>query len=88
MLVAGRRWGKTVLAVEEMLGFLVRNGDGWNVAYLAPTYGQARDICWVARQFPALSKAVVKQLVSERAQYAGSNTGYQDYFMRNPYGTG
>lgn len=31
-----------------MLGFLVRNGDGWNVAYLAPTYQQARDICWVA----------------------------------------
>lgn len=46
--MAGRRFGKTVLAVEEMLGFLVRAGDGWNVAYLAPTYGQARDICWLA----------------------------------------
>lgn len=48
VLVAGRRFGKTVLAVEEMLGFLVRKGDGWNVAYLAPTFGQARDICWLA----------------------------------------
>lgn len=48
VLVAGRRWGKTVLAVEEMLGFAVRAGDGWNVAYIAPTYGQARDIAWLA----------------------------------------
>ena len=41
---------------------------------------------WVARQFPALNKEVVRQLVTERAQFAGSNLGYQDYFMRNPLG--
>ena len=46
--MAGRRFGKTELSVEEMTGFAVRPGDGWNIAYLAPTYQQARDICWLA----------------------------------------
>lgn len=46
--MAGRRFGKTQLSVEEMLGFAVRPGDGWNVAYVAPTFQQARDICWLA----------------------------------------
>lgn len=48
VLVAGRRFGKTQLAVEEMLGFAVRPGDGWSVAYIAPTFSMARDIAWLA----------------------------------------
>ena len=42
---AGRRFGKTVLAVEELVYGAVNN-DGGNVAYVAPTYGQAREISW------------------------------------------
>lgn len=41
---AGRRFGKTVLSVEEIKGFaLFREA---RIAYIAPTYGQARDIAW------------------------------------------
>ena len=42
---AGRRWGKTELAVEEMKGFAVAHEDG-NVGYIASTFAQARDIAW------------------------------------------
>lgn len=42
---AGRRFGKTILAVEEMLGCAVSQ-DGRRIAYVAPTFQQARDIAW------------------------------------------
>lgn len=45
VLACGRRFGKTTLAVWEMLGFALAH-PGRNVAYLAPTYQQARDIAW------------------------------------------
>lgn len=41
----GRRFGKTLLSVWEMFGFAISKQNG-KVAYLAPTYGQARDIAW------------------------------------------
>jgi hypothetical protein len=40
----GRRWGKTTLAVEEMKGRCLARPS--KVAYIAPTYQQARDIAW------------------------------------------
>lgn len=42
----GRRTGKTVLAVLEMVAKAVAK-DGRRVAYLAPTFIQARDIAWL-----------------------------------------
>lgn len=42
---AGRRFGKTILAVEEMLGVAVSKPDR-RIAYIAPTFQQARDIAW------------------------------------------
>lgn len=45
VLNAGRRFGKTVLAVEEMMGVAFAENDR-RVAYIAPTFQQARDICW------------------------------------------
>ena len=45
VLNCGRRFGKTVLAVEEMLGVAVAKG-GRRVAYYAPTRDDARDITW------------------------------------------
>lgn len=42
---AGRRFGKTILAVEEMIGCAVTQNDR-RVAYIAPTFQQARDIAW------------------------------------------
>lgn len=42
---AGRRFGKTVIAIEELL-FAATTKDNANVAYVAPTYIQAREISW------------------------------------------
>ena len=50
---AGRRWGKTILSVEEMLGVAIGKEDA-RVAYIAPTYQQARDIAWEALKKRAL----------------------------------
>ncbi len=40
----GRRFGKTILASEEIKGKAI--SDEVRIAYIAPTYGQARDIIW------------------------------------------
>ena len=40
----GRRWGKTTLAVEEIKGKALYNEN--KIAYIAPTFQQARDIAW------------------------------------------
>jgi len=42
---AGRRFGKTILSVEEMIGVAVAKPEQ-RVAYIAPTFQQARDIAW------------------------------------------
>lgn len=42
---AGRRFGKTILAVEEMIGVAVSSNEK-RIAYIAPTFQQARDIAW------------------------------------------
>jgi hypothetical protein len=44
VLNCGRRFGKTTLAVEEIKGKMVYVPR--RVAYIAPTYQQARDIAW------------------------------------------
>jgi len=44
VLNCGRRWGKTTLAIEEMKGRAIYKTS--RVAYIAPTYQQARDIAW------------------------------------------
>jgi PBSX family phage terminase large subunit len=41
----GRRFGKTLLSVYEMVA-LASGKDKASVAYIAPTYQQARDIAW------------------------------------------
>lgn len=46
ILCCGRRWGKTTLAIDQMKGRAsIANS---RVAYIAPTYQQARDIAWEA----------------------------------------
>lgn len=42
---AGRRFGKSILAAEEMIGVAVSKND-MRIAYIAPTFQQARDIVW------------------------------------------
>ena len=44
ILCCGRRWGKTTLAIDQMKGrACIANS---RIAYVAPTYQQARDIAW------------------------------------------
>jgi PBSX family phage terminase large subunit len=45
VLNCGRRFGKTVLAVEEMVGVAIAQKDR-RVAYFAPTRDDAREITW------------------------------------------
>src|SRR3990167_2745653 len=44
VICCGRRFGKTTLAVEEIKGKAVSKPN--RIAYIAPTYRQARDIAW------------------------------------------
>lgn len=45
VVCCGRRFGKTTLAVLEMVAKAVY-GDNRTICYIAPTYQQARDIAW------------------------------------------
>ncbi len=45
VILCGRRFGKTTLAVLEMIGKAVFKSNR-NIAYIAPTFQQARDIAW------------------------------------------
>ena len=44
VLCCGRRWGKTTLAIDQMKGRAAIPNS--RIAYVAPTYQQARDIAW------------------------------------------
>lgn len=44
VLCCGRRWGKTTLAIDQMKGRAAIANS--RIAYIAPTYQQARDIAW------------------------------------------
>jgi PBSX family phage terminase large subunit len=57
VLCCGRRWGKTTLAVEEMKCAYATPS---RVAYIAPTYQQARDIAWEAlrKEFLGITSSV------------------------------
>ena len=46
ILCCGRRWGKTTLAIDEIKARASLPHS--RVAYIAPTYQQARDIAWEA----------------------------------------
>lgn len=46
VVCCGRRFGKTFLAVLEMVAKAVAKTDA-RIAYIAPTYQQARDIAWM-----------------------------------------
>lgn len=46
VLNCGRRFGKTTEAIEEIKGYILSSQEGDKIAYIAPTYQQARDIAW------------------------------------------
>jgi PBSX family phage terminase large subunit len=66
----GRRFGKTVLAIQEMIGAATHLKDA-NVAYIAPTYQQARDICW--NQLKSLTTGIAKKVNESRLEIVVAN---------------
>ena len=61
----GRRFGKTTLAIEEMLGKALSRA-GTKIAYIAPTYQQARDIAW--EQLKSRSQPIVVNINESRLE--------------------
>lgn len=45
VVCSGRRWGKTTMAIDTIIGCAVYKEDA-RIAYIAPTFQQARDIAW------------------------------------------
>jgi PBSX family phage terminase large subunit len=60
----GRRWGKTTLAVEEIKGKALSKSS--RIAYIAPTYAQARDIAW--QMLVKELKPIIKKLNETRLE--------------------
>lgn len=58
----GRRFGKTILSVYEMVA-LASGKENGSVAYIAPTYQQARDIAW--NQLKAICRPVISGQANE-----------------------
>lgn len=70
VLNAGRGWGKTHFAVENLLWRAV-NGEG-KVAYIAPTFQQARDIAW--KRLVDRCKDITEKVNESRLELTVKNT--------------
>lgn len=66
----GRRFGKTILAVLEMIA-LASGKEKGSVAYIAPTYQQARDIAW--NQLKEFAQPVIKSVNESRLELVIAN---------------
>ena len=67
----GRRFGKTTLAVLEMIAKAVY-GDNRQICYIAPTYQQARDIAW--QELKRLSLPAVNKVNESRLEVTLNTT--------------
>lgn len=65
VLCSGRRWGKTTLAILEMVAKAVFNNDA-RVCYIAPTYQQARDIAW--NELKKICRPIAKNINEARLE--------------------
>ena len=69
VLCCGRRWGKTTEACEEIKGCaLYKNA---RIAYIAPTYQQARDIAW--EQIKKELEPIIKEANESRLELRVKN---------------
>lgn len=76
----GRRFGKTVLAIYEMLGKASFTRDA-RIAYIAPTYQQARDICW--SQLKKIASPTSKNINESRLEVSLYNNFANEDKTRN-----
>jgi len=61
----GRRWGKTTLAVLEMIA-KAAYGNNRQICYIAPTYQQARDIAW--QELKKLAQPAINKINESRLE--------------------
>lgn len=64
VLSCGRRFGKTTLAIDQMIGRAISSPS--RIAYLAPTFQQARDIAWA--QLKRLCATAAKSINESRLE--------------------
>jgi len=74
---AGRRLGKTTLSVEEIKGFALAKEA--RIAYIAPTYAQARDIAW--QMLVKELRPIIKKVNETRLELEVSNKDGQSSFI-------
>lgn len=67
----GRRFGKTTLAVLEMVAKAVYGNDR-QICYIAPTYAQARDIAW--QELKKVSQAAINKVNESRLEITLNTT--------------
>lgn len=72
VVCAGRRVGKTTLAGFEMVGKAV-SGDDKRIAYIAPTYKQARDIAW--QELKKIAKPIIISINEARLEITVKTKG-------------
>lgn len=70
MICCGRRFGKTTLAVEEIKGKALAKET--RIAYIAPTYQQARDIAW--EMLKKELNPIIKTINESRLELLVNNT--------------
>lgn len=77
----GRRWGKTTLAILEMVGKAMSKRNT-KVCYIAPTFQQARDICW--RELVSICEPIKKDINETRLEIViyTSNGGQSTIMLR------
>jgi PBSX family phage terminase large subunit len=71
VLNCGRRFGKTTLAIWELLGKALAKDDT-NLVYIAPTYQQARDIAW--RDLIKICEPVIHKINESRLEITINTT--------------
>lgn len=69
VVCCGRRFGKTTLAIQEILGKAVFKAT--RIAYIAPTYQQARDIAW--NELKRILEPIVKDINESRLEITVKN---------------
>ena len=69
VICCGRRFGKTTLAVEEIKGKALAKDT--RIAYIAPTYQQARDIAW--EMLKKELNPIIKQINESRLELIVNN---------------
>lgn len=82
VLLAGRRFGKTILAVEEMVFTAVSKPDA-KIVYIAPTFQSARDIAF--EQLKKRTATIAQQINETRLELDiwNNHNGTSKIFLRS-----